>query len=360
MLSVAQLPVIQADHIRMPLQIRPANLAQDRAEMIALFRRYLTPGSDEKRFDWLYRDAPHGTARAWVALDSEQHQLAGAAAAFPRSVTVDGNARTGWVLGDFCFSERFRTLGPALQLQRACLQSLEKESNAFIYDFPSQSMMAIYKRIGIAQTGTLARWAKPLRIEGKIEKITGSKILSRALGALADVVVAQQGWRGDQEQGDLALHEGTCGEEFTALDRRVREKGGVYTVRDASYLNWRFLAHPATRYEVLTARRNGTLVGYTIFGQHGEDANIADVSCTGNPALVARLLAGTVETLRAREVVTVSMNAGENHPWNRVFERAGFRKRESSPVITHSPQEPALFGPNHDVPWHLMQGERDS
>ena len=344
----------------MPVQIRPANLAQDRADMIEFFRKYLTPESDAKRFDWLYMNAPHGTARAWVSIDSEQNQIVGVAAAFPRNFTFSGAARTGWVLGDFCFSERFRSLGPALQLQRACLESLKKEPNSFVYDFPSQSMMAIYKRIGITQANSLVRWAKPLRTEDKIQKITGSKILSRALGAVADVVVAQRGWRGEAEQGDLDLQEEPCGEEFTALDKKVREGNGAFTVRDASYLNWRFLRHPSTKYEILAARRNGNLVGYTIFGQHGDGANIADLSCTGEPALIARLLAGAVEVLRKRNVVTVSMNAGENHPWNAVFERAGFRKRESSPVITHSPEQPDLFGASHEIPWYLMQGERDS
>jgi len=210
------------------------------------------------------------------------------------------------------------------------------------------------------QSGSLARWAKLLKTERKFEKVTGSKMVSRALGAVADLVIAQHGWRGDASAGDLALHDGLCSEEFTQLDAKVRETPGIHTVRDASYLNWRFLAHPGSEFEILTARRSGTLVGYAVFSQRGEEANIADICCTGGPALVARLMAGVVDILRSRNVVTVSMNAGENHPWNTVFERAGFRKREASPVITHSPQEPVLFGVDHEIPWYLMQGERDS
>lgn len=344
----------------MPVQIRPANLIQDRTSLIELSRRYLTPDSDEKRFDWLYSSGPHGMAKAWVAVNADGNEIVGAAAAFPRKMTLGRDSKCGWVLGDFCFEERFRSLGPALQLQRACLESLAEESGAFTYDFPSQSMMAIYKRIGVAQSGSLVRWAKPLRTQRKIEKVTGSGFISHALGAVADLAVAQQGWRGDTSQGDVALFEGSCGEEFTELDRKVRLGPGIRTVRDAAYLNWRFLAHPRARFEILTARREGTLVGYAVFSQNGEAANIAEVCCGGEPSLIARLLSGVVNILRSREVATVSMNAGELHPWNAVFERAGFRKRESSPVITYSPQEPALVGAGHEIPWYLMQGERDS
>jgi len=122
----------------------------------------------------------------------------------------------------------------------------------------------------------------------------------------------------------------------------AREHGNSHSAR-CVIPELAFLAHPGSEFEILTARRSGTLVGYAVFSQRGEEANIADICCTGGPALVARLMSGTVDILKSRNVVTVSMNAGENHPWNTVFERAGFRKRESSPVITHSPQEPALF-----------------
>jgi len=85
-------------------------------------------------------------------------------------MTFDGKEKRGWVLGDFCFGERFRSLGPALQLQRACLESLAQEPNAFTYDFPSQSMMAIYKRIGIAQSGSLVRWPSLLKRKAKLKR----------------------------------------------------------------------------------------------------------------------------------------------------------------------------------------------
>src|ERR1051325_7684213 len=67
-------------------------------------------------FNWLYRQNPAGEALAWVAVDSSTHRIAGAAAAFPRTVFFSGRKARGHVLGDFCIHRTHRSLGSALAL----------------------------------------------------------------------------------------------------------------------------------------------------------------------------------------------------------------------------------------------------
>src|SRR5688572_13402933 len=124
----------------MKLTIREAHLDNDRDELIQFLRENLTKDSDETRFDWLYKQNPYGHGRAWIAVDSDSGHWVGVAAAFPRQFWSEGAQRKFWVLGDFCISNQSRSLGPAMQLQRACLSSLNDDS---WYDFPSRSMMAI-------------------------------------------------------------------------------------------------------------------------------------------------------------------------------------------------------------------------
>ncbi len=245
----------------------------------------------------------------------------------------------GWVLGDFCFEERYRSLGPALQLQRVCLEAAGEAPFEFCYDFPSLSMMAVYKRLGISQTGTLVRWVKPLRLEPKLEPIVHSKKLARML---------------------VALHPGACSAEFTALDQQLRECPGIFTARTAEYLNWRYLAHPGESYEILAARREGELVGYAVFSQDGEEARIVDLCSPHEPDVIAHLLAGVLQLLTARGVATVDMVAGSSHPWSALFRRAGFWRREESPVVAYTPNGALPFDSASLANWHLMQGERDS
>ena len=344
----------------MPIKIRSATLDADRQDLIELFRRHLTPLSDDRRFEWLYRSNPHGPAHVWVACDSARGEIVGAAAAFPRKMYLRGIEKMAWVFGDFCLEEKYRSLGPALQLQRAGLEAGAELPVEFCYDFPSQSMMAIYKRLGVSENGKLVRWAKPLRIERKIEPVVRSRILARGLGAIGNLMLKRPGWGGEKHVCQLVLQEGPCGEEFSELDRQLRGHFGVRTARTAEYLNWRYLAHPTAQHEIMTAQRKGTLIGYAVFTRQGEDANIVDICSIEEPAVIERLLTGVVRHLNQGGVATVSMAAVDLHPWSGVFEAAGFRRREASPVVVWFPRGASANSHEFRNEWHLMQGERDS
>jgi len=345
----------------MSFHIRRASLDDDQPELIELIRRNLTPLSDDGRFAWLYRDCPHGAAQAWLACDGANGAVVGLAGAFPRKMYFNGKEKMAFVLGDFCMDEKYRSLGPALRLQRACLERIEETPFEMCYDFPSRSMMAIYKRLGIQQAATVVRWAKPLRAERKLQSFVRVKTVAQGLSAIANVALAHRGWKGGKSECELVPQEGLCGEEFDALDQQTRGCPGVSTARTAEYLNWRYLANPIVSHEILTARQAGSLIGYAAFTCHGDDAAIVDLSAIEDPSVIAKLLAGVADLVRRRGIATVSMCAGDLHPWASVFARAGFSRREASPVIVYAPR---LSAPSSLEPlsrgWHLMQGERDS
>src|SRR5690348_14005419 len=104
----------------MAIVVSRADINNDREIVIRTLRRYLNDQIDERRYEWLYCSNPFGDVRAWLAFD-EDGEAVGAAAAFPRPMLICGQQRLGCVLADFCVSQRHRSLGPALQLQRECL-----------------------------------------------------------------------------------------------------------------------------------------------------------------------------------------------------------------------------------------------
>ncbi len=130
-------------------------------------------------------------------------------------------------------------------------------------------------------------------------------------------------------------------------------------MRTADYLNWRFLDHPNAAHEILTARRKGALIGYAVYTLDPQDATIVDVSSVEEPAVILRLVAGAVRRLGQLGAMTASMNAGEAHPWIRWFQRAGFRRRESSPMVVSALGGPAVAGLDFRRNWYVMRGERD-
>jgi len=343
----------------MPVEIRRASPESQRAVLIDLFRRYLDPNFDEIRFDWLYMRNPYGKVSVWVVRDPAKDTVVGAAAAFPRRFFLRGQERQGLVLGDFCLAEQYRSAGPALQLQRACLQAVAPPYD-FCYDFPSPSMLAIYQRLGIQQTSSIVRWAKPLRSEPRLKSLVRSKTVAKVLARAGDAVLASRGWKGEKSDCDIELHAGPCDQEFTRLERVLRSTAGVTAERNPGYLNWRYFGNAGSAHVIMKARIRGDLAGYAVIRGDAKNARIVDLVSAENPGVISRLLGAAAEFSRRQGSETISMVVAQSHPWNAIFRRAGFRERESSALVVVARADAGVMPSDFQNRCYFTEGDRDS
>ncbi|HKV25964.1 MAG TPA: hypothetical protein VJN93_15330 [Candidatus Acidoferrum sp.] len=340
--------------------VRRSHLEEDRESLVRSMKLWLSSEANERRYDWLYRFGPHGEAAAWLAVTPDGATIGGAAA-FPRNFFVDGQLQRGYVLGDFFVAPEFRTLGPALQLQRACLAGVRSASMTLFYDFPAPAMVPVYRRLAMAMNQQMMRLAKPLRLDRKFGSMFRAIPAAKRLAPAGNRIMQLLDGRARSESGcRISRLEGRCGEEFSALARTVGSTNGICVERSASYLNWRYLEHFSGHYEILTANRNDTLVAYLVFAQEGDDAEVADLFGAPDTSALSDLLRATVSLLRERGVVTVSAQMLASHPWLRIFKAAGFRERESRPALTFHSLSVEGKQQAIDSPWYLMQGDRES
>lgn len=342
-------------------RIRAADLDVDRQLLADLLCNNLSPDACGLRFDWLYLANPHGPARAWVAIDNNTGMGVGAAAAFPRRLSVAGSSCAGYVLGDFCIDHQYRSLGLALQLQKICLEQIGSGGLASTYDFPSSRMMAIYRRLQIGPMTQIVRWSKPLRADQKITGFVKSSALARILATPINKLLE---WKdkpmAPEGQWKIEEHKGDCGEEFTQLARAVSSYHGTCIERSAEYLNWRYLRHPLIHHEILTARCGDGLKGYVAFTHTEKEARIVDLFGFADTAMWTALVSRVVALLRARMVMNISFPALATNPWAGLLQKWGFHPRESSPVVVYvagigaAPAESAVSS------WFLVDGDRES
>jgi len=346
----------------MGISIRRIAVEPDRQLLIEFLRRYLTPESTELRFAWLYLANPAGQAQAWVAEDTKTKEVVGTSAVFPRCLYVDGEEARGFVLGDFCIRPEYRSLGPAVQLQRACLEQMSPEIRAMGYDLPGNSMLPVHRRLGTAPQNRLVRLAKPLRVDRKVAERIPIKVLASGLRLIGNrVLEARDLLRRKPLKDELAWHRGPFEQEFSTLAARVSANHGIATARTASFLNWRYRAHPLRQFEILTARRDGELAAYVILTHDAQDARIVDLFGIQDWELLSGLLAHAVQFLRGLNVVTVSAHVLATHPWIGLFAASGFRPRDSCPVVFYSLEpELACKGRPPTTSWFLMDGDRES
>ena len=346
----------------MKTHVRNADLEADRSSVIKLFREHLNAQFDERRFDWLYFQNPCGQAILWILEADAAGPIAGAAAAFPRQMCVGTKETRGYVLGDFCIHPAFRTLGPAGQLQRACLDGIATVSGALWYDFPSDAMTAVYRRLGIKPQSQLVRLAKLLRADRILEKKLRAGPANRLIGVAANsALLARDSLRRRSRELKIDRHQNACGSEFTRLAQQGYKSTGVCVANTAEYLNWRFLSHPNEQFDILTARDNDALVGYLILTREGDDARIVSLRTLDDEHMGTELVLSALDSMRASGVVTVNTSLLASDPLALLFEKLGFRPRESRPVAVSDFSSPSSPGKeNAQELWHLMDGDRDS
>jgi len=343
------------------IAVRPADLVRDRESIIDMLFRYLTPFSNGERFDWLYTNNPHGHARVWLAIDTADGTIAGLASAFPRRMHVSGREEPAWVLGDFCINKAYRTLGPALQLQRACLTDVNDGEATLSYDFPSPTMMAVYERLHIQPSAQMVRFAKPLRVDRHARRLLKSSHLSRGVSRPLNFLLQVRD-RGRDRTSSLTIspQNGECGKEFSVLCEQVIPAHGACIQRSAEYLNWRYFAHPHRRHQLVTARRDGLLLAYVVVASDTEHPLIVDLFGVNDPAVVTALVRWTINMLRERGALTVSAPLTQSHPWVPLLTGLGFRPREAKPVVVYVPHRCHSTSDGIEQRLYLMDGDRES
>jgi hypothetical protein len=337
--------------------VRPAVLGDDAAFIVSAVQRHLNPAADLARFDWLYRRNPDGEARAWIAEDAAGRAV-GLAAAFPRRVIVQGREGRGWVLGDFCVDDDYRTLGPALQLQRACLAGVMAAGADVVYDLPGPRMLPVYRRIGIAPAGSVRRLARLLRVDGRVPRRLPA-VVTRAANALLALADARHaGGRGVEVAAESAPY----GREYTELASRAGAHHGFCIHRSAAYLDWRYGTAPHRPYRLLAARRRGVLQGYVVLDRDGAAGWIVDLFVADDDATVMRaLVAAAVARCRADGAATVSAIVLDGQPAGPALMRLGFSPREAGPLVACDGNgRPLLTTEAAGSPWLLTQGDRES
>jgi hypothetical protein len=339
----------------MAVYVREANLIEDQGILTDLARMYLNSDADKNRFRWLYRENPFGPARAWIACGKDDEAV-GMAAVFPRRMYCDGVEVPGCVLGDLCISTKYRSLGPALQLQRACLACVQSGEFALAYDFPGTTMFGIYQHLGLLPVEKSVRRVKVLRVDNKIARIFPAGTLSLHVANAVNFALA---WR-DHKSSDppgvvFRLEDAPCTSEYTELADRIGSSLGICTVRNAEYMNWRYGQHPRVNYEFFTARRGQELLVYCTLTLSAGNVTIAELFGNMNDQVVTGLLQKLIVLLRTRGVETVSVPVLSGDPRTRLLRKLGFWAREAVPVMVFRGGS-TISGPQ----MFLMHGDRES
>lgn len=335
-----------------------------KSDIVAVLARNLPQASGSARFDWLYLDNPDGAALVWMMVDDDGAPV-GTSAAIPRQFVVDDKVVRGVILSDFAIDGAYRSLGPALKLQRATLASVLQGEFALSLDYPSRSMQAIYLRLGAQSLGSEHRYVRMISVRDKVAERIGRGVLPVLASRFIDLSIRFRDAATAFASRDIsvAVHNGGLDEAFSNLSSASLKSRRAFVYRHSEYLRWRFDAHPERDYVTMTAMRAGRLAGYLIY-DHAPDGNITIdelIHEPGDESVCRALLNGVVQTVRAEQGNRVQIAVLENSPLEGILSRSSFSRRESNvgPYAVVREDDACRMAIMDNENWWLGAGDRD-
>jgi hypothetical protein len=342
----------------MSLVIRAASLTDERQQLTELLERNI-PGRQEGHFEWRHQANPAGPGWSWVACD-RNHAIVAMASVFPRNIWVDGKLMVCGQVGEFVVDTPYRSLGPALMLQRATFTPVNSGEVAFCYDCPPHDQgMSTFVRLGMSPATEVTRYALPLKSDEFLAKRIGNGGWTKPLVTAANLILRLRKFRPNDHGLEISEFHSAFGEEFTRMDKLVSTSGAIRASRSSQDLIWRYQKNPGLRSRILVARRAGELQGFLTFLTFGDRASIVDIFGYPSSGTTLPLLQATIDLCRRENRVCIEGYCSDASELKTLFKQAGLRRRErAARIVIYSKENGHIRPPlNPGLRWTFSQVE---
>jgi len=236
-------------------------------EQILKFWETYLPGTPPARFEWMNQGNPAGPALWYFTFNRKTDDLAGMISVMPREIFLKGQTLKAGILGDFMVDEKYRVLGPTLDLPKAALSDGSKFGFQFFYTIPNHASAQIIKRIGFRKLAVLGNFVKILRTKSYLEKHL-TRGLAPFAAHLLDFGLRLVSKESYLSARDFCFEESVVEESFDRLWERVAKSASA-PIGDhcSAYVRWKYLDNPAHPCRILAYSKGckGELSGYLVF-----------------------------------------------------------------------------------------------
>jgi len=351
----------------MSITVRPASLAHEEDLIVAVLDRNL-PDRPNRKIQRMRHANPLGPGWSWILSERDKDRVAGVASVFPRSFWVNGKKVLCGQVIEFAVEAPYRSLGPAVLLQKATFEPVSSGAVSFGYDCPPHERgMSTFLRLGMGSRAEVVRYALLLRSEEYLHKRLGSGIWTKPLVATANLVLRHNRSYPAADHFEVHEHRTAFGEEFSELDRVVSSRDMVRAGRAAEDLNWKYLEDPAMgdssepssgRYQVLVVRGSGELIAFAVLFAENGFAWLGDLFGRDLNECGSALLEAAVDICHRQKIVRLDALCSSVSSLRPLLERVGFRPRERVYRVVpyeNTSQTPKLL--NSDLEWAFTNFE---
>jgi hypothetical protein len=324
----------------MSVSIRLASLAEEQETLIEILDRNL-PGRPNRQIQQMRYTNPLGPGWSWVANPAGSSAIVAMASVFPRSFWVNGKKVVSGQVVEFAVDSSYRSLGPAVLLQRATFEPVNLGQVAFGYDCPPDDRgMSTFARLGMQSSCDVVRYALLLRSNEYLGKRLGRGAWAQPLVAAANLALrVRRSSASFSRSLEVCLYKEPFNDEFSHLDQLVSSRDRVRAGRAAGDLNWKYFGDPSpypllasvntSEYRILVARRDGELVAFAVLRIQADGiAWITDLFGHAIHETGGALLEAAIDQCRRENVSRLDALCSVGCDLELLLKGAGFRSRE--------------------------------
>ena len=217
------------------------------------------PDRMRAKLAWFYAGCPFGRPVVQMLLHRPSADWVGACAVGRRRMLRDGQPVSSGVIVDLAVVPGHRSMGPALIMQQALLESALDELD-MVLGFPNKKAAPLFKRLGCQPIAELVRHACPLRRARYLQRRMPAG-LARLAGPLVDLPPRLRRWYRRRTAPRVhARWADSADPRMDALWAESAPGAGLCMVRDLAHARWRLDdALDRVRYLLLEDRPGGTL-----------------------------------------------------------------------------------------------------
>jgi len=293
------------------MEVRPYSRA-DNERLSKLIDKIFSVSRGSRYCQWKYAENPAGKAISSIA--QYEGRIIGQIGIIPTRFCVGGSEIIGVQEVDFLIEEEHRTLSVLYQLSKLRDRIYEKENVPFSYGLatPDTSVIA-QKAANFVTVGPIPRLVKVMDVRPFFRKKIPLKILANLLSTITN-----RGLRSIyrvKEQVPVGTHVRVVNyfdERFDTFWKKIKNDYAIMTVKNSSFLNWRYIQPPNSKFQILSLeeKETGEVLGFAVLyckHRHVPTGYIVDLVTPRNsgPQITQTLLDRAIFEFRKKKVVLI-------------------------------------------------------
>ncbi|MFZ0475150.1 MAG: GNAT family N-acetyltransferase [Halobacillus sp.] len=331
---------------------------KDLNQVQSLFQKTFKQERSYELWDWKFKQNPKSDS-PFILVWEENDTIQGHISLWVTEAYLSGEKSTIGLRVDTMVDPEARGKGIYKQLNEALLREASDAGIDYLYGFPAPKARELFIRYTDAVHLTdMPRW---MYVQRPVS-VLASKFAPLKLLKPLDLAYAK--WKNPYKPTSSSLHWKNileCGPEFDDLARETRHIAPALVVRDAAYLNWRYLSHPENEYEIHAVYHEEVLQGYVVTkittSSGFKNGLIVDMLANEEEIWEA-LLQKSFDVLKQTDVIQTWALA--HTPLAAHLKNNGFTHKDSPMPLVGKEINESLRFLNQSSKWYITPGDVDS